>query len=533
MREGAAFPDLGGITAEPETIDVSPGSSESQPPVVLVGRLVSLRFVLGALRRRRRIWLSCAALGLVVGLGYHLVVPRSYNARATLYLAQAPGTDPAAGMANDIALLQTPAVGQRAADLLREPSLSPSKILGKAPGVASSDNILALNVSGPSKAEAERRASALAHAFLGFRSQRLQQQTAAANKALEGQISSLEHQISQLSAAINGTGSSSPGDQLTTLVGEQSSDTSELATLEQTVQQNQIASIGVIRGSSVVTPGTLIPASSAKLFGLDAMGGLLGGLVIGAAYVAVQAVLSDRLRRRDEVASLLGAPVELSLRRVRVPNRRRQRWISQAALKPTREMSTLAGYLRRRGIRLGGRKTLLVVAMDDMMVPAAALALLAKRLADEGESVLVADLTDEGFLAESVENLWIDRPSSADRPGGRLQVFRPSSDDMNEIVEPPWVATPDGVNAVLVLTKVDPARGAWHLEWAKQAVVSVTAGRSSAQVVSSTAVLLRAAGITIRSGVLIGADDEDESIGLLQPESPLVGLPVADGAFPA
>jgi hypothetical protein len=103
---------------------------------------------------------------------------------------------------------------------------------------------------------------------------------------------------------------------------------------------------------------------------------------------------------------------------------------------------------------------------------------------------------------------------------------------MNVLVEPPWDVTADGVNAVLVLTRVDPGRGAWHLRWAKQAVVSVTAGCSSAQRVSSTAVLLRAAGITIRSGVLIGADAEDESIGLLQPESPLVGLPVADGSFP-
>jgi hypothetical protein len=103
---------------------------------------------------------------------------------------------------------------------------------------------------------------------------------------------------------------------------------------------------------------------------------------------------------------------------------------------------------------------------------------------------------------------------------------------MNEIVEPPWVATTGGVSAVLILTGMDLARGAWHLTWAKQAVVTVTAGRSSARRVSSTAVLLRAAGITIRSGVLIGADAEDQSIGLLEPESPLVGLPATDGAFP-
>ena len=118
MREGSAFPDLGGITTDSDATFAPPNSLGSQPPVVLVGRLVSLRYVLGALRRRRKIWLSLAALGLVIGLGYHLVVPRSYSAHATLYLAQAPGTDPTAGMANDVALLETIGVGQRAADLV-------------------------------------------------------------------------------------------------------------------------------------------------------------------------------------------------------------------------------------------------------------------------------------------------------------------------------------------------------------------------------------------------------------------------------
>jgi hypothetical protein len=191
-----------------------------------------------------------------------------------------------------------------------------------------------------------------------------------------------------------------------------------------------------------------------------------------------------------------------------------------------------AGYLRRRGIRQGGRKTLLVVAVDDVTVPAAALAVLAKRLADEGDKVLVADLTNEGLLARIMGDLPVDGESLANRTGGHIQVFTPPPDDMNEIVEPPWVATTDGVSTVLILTEMDLARGAWHLTWAKQAVVTVTAGRSRAQRVNSTAVLLRAAGITIRSGVLIGADAEDQSIGLLQPDSALVGLPATNSAIP-
>ena len=121
----------------------------------------------------------------MVGIGYHLAVPRSYNAYATLYLAQAPGTDPAQGIANDLALLQTNVVAQRAANLLGEPSLSPLKLLGKAPGTVQSDNVLILNVAGPTKAEAVRRANALAKALLGFRSDLIQGQTASADKALQ------------------------------------------------------------------------------------------------------------------------------------------------------------------------------------------------------------------------------------------------------------------------------------------------------------------------------------------------------------
>ena len=113
-------------------------------------------------------------------------------------------------------------------------------------------------------------------------------------------------------------------------------------------------------------------------------------------------------------------------------------------------------------------------------------------------------------------------------------MFTPSLDEMNEIAEPQWLATADGASTVLATLppSIRPrARGI--CSWAKQAIVTVTAGRSSAQRVSSTAVLLREAGITIRSGVLIGADAQDDSIGLLQPNAPLVGLPAADGVISA
>jgi Chain length determinant protein len=506
-------------------------STEAQPPVVLVGRLVSLRFILGALRRRRKVWLICAALGLLIGLSYHFVVPRSYSAYATLYLAQPPGTDPAVGISNDLALLQTTAVGQKAVDLLGERSLSPGALLGKSPGVVQSDNVLRLNASGPSKAEAVRRANALATGFLEFRSQRLQAQTSAANQALEKQIGSLQQQISQLTTTINQLGSTQSAE-LTKLVGEQSSDSSELTNLEQSVQQNQLASVAVTTGSRVVTPGTLVPASTVKLFALSGLSGLIGGLVVGVAYVAVQAVVSDRLRRRDEVASLLGAPVEMSVPPIDHPKRKPEAWIAQSAMKPSRQLGAMANYLSRCAVAEGDRITLLVVALDDLTVPAAALAVLAKHLADSGQSVLVADMTSDGLLARGVGGLRVQRSSLAGAPEGDLHAVTAHPEEVSNMDTSPWTANESPARVVLTLAAVDPGKGAWHLGWANQAVVAVTAGRSSAQRVSSTAVLLRSAGVMIRSGVLIGADAQDESIGLIQSESPLVALPAAEGIVP-
>jgi capsular polysaccharide biosynthesis protein len=280
-------------------------SHQAQPPVILVGRLVSLRYLFSALKRRRRLWLTLAAVGFLAGLSFHAVVPRSYSATTTLYLAHPPGTDNTIDMANDIALLQTSAVAQRAITALGEPSLTPRALLGKQPATPESANVLTLEVSGKSQSEATRRANALAKAFLGFRGDRSQQQDQAANKALNNQINALQQQIHQISSKISSLGPSAQGDEITTLVGEQSTDTNQVAALEQTIQQNQTANITVTSGSRVLTPGTLVPASTKKLYGESALSGMIFALLIGMGYVIVQAVLSDRVRRRDEVASLL------------------------------------------------------------------------------------------------------------------------------------------------------------------------------------------------------------------------------------
>ena len=525
-------PDERPFENELTVVGPSGAPAEPQPPVVLVGRLVSLQFVLSALRRRRKVWLSLAVLGLIFGIAYHAVVPRTFSATTTLYLAQSSGSDGPSDMQNDLALLQTNAVADRAAALLGDPSLTPAEFLGKGgPGTALSNNILSIAVSGPSEAEAVRRANALADAYLSFRKQHDQEQTDAMASAINKEIATLQQQVSSLTSRIDALGSSAPANATSILEAEQSTDSSEIASLQQTLQQDQTDNITVAAGSQVLTPATPVHSSTLKLFGLSGLSGLIAGLTIGLAYVAVQAVASDRLRRRDELASLLGAPVELSLKPVRHPKRRPDRWIRQSALTPRGDLGAFAGYLRRCTVSQGDHTTLLVIALDDLVVTAAALAALATRLADEGRSVLVADLTNEGFFARGITDLPMDGSTLTSDAGGSIQILRPSDDEIGDVWDTSRVALGAGAHTTLAFTTIDPGRGAWHLSWAKEAVVSVTAGCSSSQRVSSTAALLRAAGMAIRSGVLLGADAQDESIGLLQANSPLVGLPV-EGVIP-
>lgn len=516
------------MTAEPDPVGRADEAMVGDPPLAyLVGRLVSLRYVMTALGRRRRVWLGLAALGLVLGVGFHFAVPRQYQASATLYLAHLPGTDDTIDMANDLALLQTKVVGQQAVDHLHEPNLSATKLLGKAPGVANSDNVMTIHASGPTKSEAVARVNAVARAFLAFRAAQGSQQAAASTSALQKRITALNTQINTLSGQINGLDPATQGAQLTSLVVDRSADVSEVTNLEQTVQQAEINASTVASGSRILTPGTANPSSTVKLLALDGLSGLVGGLALGVGLVALGALLSDRVRRRDEVSALIGASVELSLCRPRRRRGSRRSRIGRGAARAGGNEKRLTDYFSSHRTALKGRSVLLVVAADEQHEPAAALAALAARLADEGSSVVVADLTTAHVLVDATHRKGRRAIKSAERRDraeadgarrrGEISIYVPEPDANG--VEPAG----NGEDVLLVLASIDPGIGAWHLGWATTAIVTVTAGRSSAQHVSATAELLRAAGVSIAGAVLLDADDDDETVGLVDPDPPVFG----------
>jgi hypothetical protein len=74
----------------------------------------------------------------------------------------------------------------------------------------------------------------------------------------------------------------------------------------------------------------------------------------------------------------------------------------------------------------------------------------------------------------------------------------------------------EAADVVLVLAEVDPGLDTEYLRtWVAQVVPLVTAGRSSPELLETTAELVRAGGLTVPFAMMVGCDQTDESLGLL------------------
>ncbi|MGH9082169.1 MAG: hypothetical protein ACRDY3_10990 [Acidimicrobiales bacterium] len=510
------------MTTEPEGAGSQDhdGGGDAEILRILTGGLVSLRYFRDALRRRRRFWLATALAGLVLGTGYHLVVPVDYAASSTVYLAHPATTSSTTAVQDDLAILGTGAVGHRAIGLLGPEGrgLTPAKLLGKAPGIVASGNVVDITISGPTPEAAVRRVDAVTRAFLSFRAQLYQSQEQALVAASRTTVAQLQHRVATLTSQIAGAHAQPPA-RVAALEGELAAATTQITSLEQSIQQDQLGVVSVTRGSHTITPGTAVPTSRAKAFVLDGLSGLAIGLALGMGIVAVQAALSDRLRRREDVAAVLGAPVGVSVGRVR--RRFGLRRPRDGVLAPRAvPLRILVRYFEDQLDARGPNATVLVVAMDDVRAPAAALTELAGTLRAAGERVVLVDDTADRSLGRSLGHLGSPGPllQPVRTPGGPSVTLLVPSRPWESGHDRHWLDVADelaGADAVLVMASIDPAVGGWHLRrWSSDAVATVTVGRSTPQRLAAATELLDAAGITVSSAALLGTDAGDESAGL-------------------
>lgn len=521
------------MTAPQRAGGVSAWASHDLPggprPVNPAAGLVSLSFIGAALHRRIRLVTGIAAAGLVFGAALFVLAPPPARAATSLIITHDLSQNPVDAMQTDVALAQTRAVAAAVVRKLALPE-SVSRFLASYTVAATTDRIMTITLSAKTSAAAVRQATALAATFLTFRAAQLRQQQGLVVGSLKQQLRGAQSQVAADQSAVSDA-RAHPGKQLSTARQKLATDKRAEQELADSVADYPGRTASQVEGSYVYDVAAPVPASRLRVRAQYLGSGLLLGLVLGTGGVAVAALASDRLRRRDDIARALGEPVRLSVGRVRLPAGRLSRSRVVAAGN-TPEIQQIAAHLRRvvaDGAAAGRAPAVAVVPADDPAPAALAVVTSALSLARQGRRVLVADLsagaraarllgvTGRGVRAVSIgyAGLLVVAPDGT-CPAGPLGAQPPGRRSLADAdLEPAAVADAWGQSDVMIcLATLDPGLGGDHLlTWAAEAVVMITAGQCPASRIHATAEMIRLPGLPITSAVLTGADRIDDSVG--------------------
>ena len=484
--------------------------------------LVSLFYIKSELRRHAMLLCVLTVLGLLVGGGLYATYPPSYTATTTVLLKAGPNQDPAVQIETDAALATSNGVAAAAVKQLGLPE-PPSSLQANYNVTVLTGETILLNVTAPTGDEALARASAITFNFLKVFNRYAQIGLDQTQAQLNEQVAAAQARVDSINKEVRqATGSASSG-QLSGLRAQQTAANNNLLTVQQyatdTLATTQTGTAAEIKGSQVLDAATLQPHSHLKKAALYIVGGLLGGLAIGVIIVVLMALLTERLRRRDDISDALDAPLGLSVGSLRRGGLRTGRTRARMASDRTRVVE----YLARSVPEQRGTAALCVVAVDNAAEVSSAAADLVRTYAVHGRSVLVADLCAGAPTARA---LGVSGPglSLVRLDGADGIVVVPAKDDIAPIgpravggeiaADNALLAASSRADLLLTVVDLDPAIGAEHLAtWASDAVTIVTAGRSTATRLRAVSGMIKLSNIRRMSVVLIGADKADESLG--------------------
>lgn len=348
--------------------------------------LLDLQSLVVAVRRRRRLWGSLALLGLLVGAAMAVLLPPPPSAVTKVLVAHKEDqpNDPGTLIRTDVALLQTTRIAGKALKSLGSPE-KPEDFMQDYGGVGLTNNLLQINVTGGSDAEAVARAKALADAFVADHVKRIREAANAEAKTLLDQRDRMRDELAQVNKAIEeGSPESGPkaSANMESLFARRAELTSRITDFGQRAAEARIGTPQLIAGTQIVDAPRAVRHSLPKAAATNAAIGLVLGLALGLAVAAVGAVVADRPVLRREIAANLGASViaELPRRSGRLWQRRRTRATR------TRLTTSLARTVRGSAepvslLELGCARSASVIALD-----------LGRALAAEGPVVIVDGL---------------------------------------------------------------------------------------------------------------------------------------------
>ncbi|MEH0547580.1 Wzz/FepE/Etk N-terminal domain-containing protein [Streptomyces sp. B21-105] len=348
--------------------------------------LLDLQVLVAAVRRRRRLWLSLALVGLLAGAAVAFLLPQPPTAVTKVLVAHEDDqpSDPGTLIRTDVALLQTTRIAEQALKSLRSPEKA-EDFMRDYSGTGVTNNLLQITVTGDTDAEAVARAEALAEAFVADHVRRIQGTAKAEAKALLDQRDELKRQLAQVNKTIgDGTEASGPGSSadLESLYARRAELTSQITDFSQRAGEASIGAPRLVAGTQIVDAPYVVRHSLPRTVGTDAAIGLFLGLFLGLAAAAVGAVVADRPVLRREIAQNLGASVVAEL-----PHRTGGRWQRRRVRAArTRLTTSLARSVRGSAepvslLELGCARNTGVIALD-----------LAGALAADGPVVVVDGL---------------------------------------------------------------------------------------------------------------------------------------------
>ena len=503
--------------------------------------LVSLGYLAAAVRRRRRMWVALAVIGLILAGLYAVAFPHKPQATVSVLLVDDSSQNPADEAATDVALATSLPVATAAVHQLGL-SQSPSSFAHTYSAVATTTQVVTITASGANSAAAVKSASAVADQFLNFRAQYEQTQLTQTEAQLSQQVTAAQQKLDSINSQLKQAQAEPAGAartaSLKTLSAQQSAAQAGLTTVQNYAAQTQATAQTLAQqmgqGSRVLNQAQPTAHSTLKNVILYGVGGLIGGLVVGLAIAAVGAIVSDRLRRRDDIAYAFGAPVRLSVGPLRAG---RLQLPGRSAVQQ-RDESRVLDHLRNAVPGSSkGPASLAVVAVDDPESVARIVVALASAKAAGGATVVLADLSGGAYAArllgfDGPEDTGGLRIGAAGDPDAQITVVLPGADQVALVgplqshASPEGCAQPDksvaeactGADLVLSVVSLDPAFGAGHLgTWATDAVAVVTAGQSTSVRMHAAGEMVRLAGTRLGSVVVTSADAADESLGSVTP----------------
>ena len=281
--------------------------------------LVTLHFLRNALRRRWLVWATAALVGVLLASGWAWHAQSTSRATVTLLLAHDPAVDAGTAMATDVNLLDTRAV---ALAVIQQQGLdmTSAEFRGGVTAVPLTSQLLQLEVQAPDGGPPEPRWRP-GRGVPGLPGEQLEKQADAVVEGYRNRIATMQEQVERLTAQYEAlcVGTALEQSEAGDVFAERARILGQVSLLQQRIEDTSLNAGSIVRASHVVDPAEVTPTSTIKAYFLPIVTGLIGGLALGAGWVLIGALTSDRLRRRDEVALALAAPVRFSVGRLHRP----------------------------------------------------------------------------------------------------------------------------------------------------------------------------------------------------------------------